>query len=215
MGSVCLGRHATAAPAAPAAAKPVVVMRGPEGLRVPVTDEATVEDLLRATRLAGCPARSLTFCYEPMPLGARLADLGICDDAEFGVAPCHHWRLHLRRRSTRYDIHCADCDAWADANPAYFIGVDPRRIGAAYRGAEGAASLIVSWNHSRDAVEMLTAWNAARTLDALAVCQHPLAWRYTTSTMTCMKCMQECPRVYYDDTLARMVAGSIGKNQFN
>jgi hypothetical protein len=199
MGGVCLGRLAAPAPPAPSAPpapRPIVVMRGPEGMRVPVPDDATVDDLLRATRRAGLPARALTFCYAPMPPGARLADLGMCDDAEFGVAPCHHWRLQLERRST-YVLHCQDCDAWNDVNPRIFIGVEPRPVGDRRGKDEMAASLIVSRDHSREALGMLDAWAGARTQDAVAACRHPLAWRYTTTTMTCAKCRATCSRVYH------------------
>jgi len=215
MGGVCRRIKNTAAPAeAPAA--PTIRMRGPDGLRVEIAGDATVADVLDATRAAGRPARALTFCDEPLDPDARLVDLSICDDAEYGIAPCQHWRLRLERHKAGRALHCLDCHETAEVHLRGDFAIEVARMPRMgwyypeeqphvrrYRGPiEEVASSMLTMRTSgqpRPASAMLAAWREARSPEALAACLHPVGSRPCVSRMTCSKCGQSCERVMAAD----------------
>jgi len=213
MGSECRGLMAAPAPAQTEAA-PVgtLRMRGPEGLSIEVAGDATVADVRAAVRAAGRPARALTFCDEPLDASARLVDLAIYDDAEFGIAPCQHWRLRLERHGAGRALHCLDCEEWAEVHLRGEFAVELARMprmgffypeerphARRYRGPiEEVASSMLTMRTSgqpRPASAMLAAWRAARSPEALTACLHPVGSRPSVSRMTCSKCRQACERV--------------------
>ena len=167
-------------------------MRGPEGLVIEVAGNSTVGDLLAATQRAGCRARRLTFCDERLAIESRLVDLGIYDDAEFGIVPCAHWRLRVVCRdplaqSCLGTLRCPDCDAITSTNPIAYHLVDSFRTQTSLF-ARNARGTYLIFPEGAAATDLLGAWRAARGPEAMAACAHPIMWCPRPSSVECCKC---------------------------
>jgi len=168
-------------------------MRGPEGLVIEVAGNSTVGDLLAATQRAGCRARRLTFCDERLATESRLVDLGIYDDAEFGIVPCAHWRLRVvckdpRAPSCLGTLRCQDCDAITRTNPIAYHLVDFSFLTQTSLFARNVGGTYLISRESAVATELIDAWRAERGPEAMAACAHPVMWCPRPSRVECCKC---------------------------
>jgi len=205
MGSECCGLSKASASPSRKAEPPLerLRLRGPDGLLVQVAGDATVADVLAATRASGRPARALKFCDEPVDPSARLVDLGIYDDAEFGVASCAHWRLRLTSgiQQPRGILSCPDCDAISASTTGigFFTKDSNERASfcmSIFARSRGDRIVVTSLPHhveeSDETIDLLRAWWSADTPEAIAVCQHPVRRCPHRWCVACCKCGAQC-----------------------